>query len=136
MKDGRRARIIREPHFKVKCHRSRSNIALAQTTNDRYPVDSFDLLITNPLNAIFQGNTISEELEVIENARVKQVLYAHYQINNDDELIKACSSDWRFCIPEDIAIEGFIKNSFRSKPQAFMLGIQIALALFFVEFVG
>ena len=26
LSDGKRARLIKEPHFKVKCHRSRSNI--------------------------------------------------------------------------------------------------------------
>src|SRR5215210_7283132 len=40
---GARSRIMNEAHFKVKSHRSRSNIKLAGTSNDRYSVDSFDI---------------------------------------------------------------------------------------------
>ncbi|CAG0939508.1 hypothetical protein BROC_00681 [Candidatus Brocadiaceae bacterium] len=29
----------------------------------------------------------------------------------DQELIKACSTDWRYCIPEDIAEDGFIPRT-------------------------
>lgn len=109
--DGKRARLIKEPHFKVKCHRSRSNIKLAGSSNDRYSVECFDVIITNPLNAIYQGNTIGEELEVIYNENIKEILMEYYDVKNNTELIKACSADWRFCIPEDIAEAGFIPRT-------------------------
>jgi len=111
VRDGRRARIIREPHFKVKCHRSRSNIQLANTSNDRYSVDSFDIIITTVANAIFQGGTISEDLEVVHNAELKKMLFEFYAVNNDSDLINATENDWRFCIPEDIAENGFVPRT-------------------------
>ena len=73
-RDGTRSRIMNEPFFKVKCHRSRSSIRLAATTNDRYSVDIFDVILTNPINAIYEGNTIGEELEVIYNQDLRDVL--------------------------------------------------------------
>jgi hypothetical protein len=49
MRTGIKSREIKEPHFLVKCHRSRSNMKLA--TNDKYSVDSFDVVLTNTSNA-------------------------------------------------------------------------------------
>ena len=110
--DGRRSRVLKDiPHFKVKSHRSRSNIELAGTSNDRYSVDSFDVLITHPSNSIYEGNTVGENLEVVHDARVKSMLLAFYNVNTDQELINACENDWRFCIPADIAEDGFIPRT-------------------------
>lgn len=109
--DGRRSRVLNEPHFNVKCHRSRSNIKLAGTSNDRYSVDSFDIIVTNLSNAIFEGNTVSENLEVVHNSNLKAMLYEFYRVDNDASLIEACENDWRFAIPSDIAIEGFIPRT-------------------------
>lgn len=109
--DGKRAKKIREPHFKVKCHRSRSNIKLAKTSNDRYSIDSFDVIITNPLNSIFKGNTISEELELVDKNEFRQILYNHYSVLDDEALIKKCKNDWRFVIPISIAEDGFIPRT-------------------------
>ncbi|MCD4694645.1 MAG: hypothetical protein K8S16_00285 [Bacteroidales bacterium] len=109
--DGRRSRKIKVPHFKVKCHRSRSNISLVGTSNDRYSVDSFDMLITTPTNAIYQGKTVGEDLEVVHNDVFKQMLYEFYVVDNDLDLIKSTENDWRFCIPEDIAEEGFVPRT-------------------------
>jgi len=111
MRDGRRAKIIKEPHFRVKCHRSRSNIKLAGTSNDRYSVDAFDLILTNPLNSIYKGNTISEHLEIIDDECMISILNKYYRVDNNVALLQKCQSDWRFCIPEDIAIEGFIERT-------------------------
>jgi hypothetical protein len=108
---GARTRIISEAHFKVKSHRSRSNIKLAGTSNDRYSVDSFDVLLTNTSNAIFEGNTVGEHLEVIHDAEIKKLLYEFYEVDNDIELIAKCEIDWRFCIPKDIAKDGFIPRT-------------------------
>ena len=111
MTDGRRSRILNFPHFKVKCHRSRSNISLAGTSNDRYALDCFDVILTTTLNAVFKGNTIGETFEVVDTVGIKEILYQHYNVNNNEDLIKACSNDWRYCIPEDIAEEGFIPRT-------------------------
>ncbi|MEW6652303.1 MAG: hypothetical protein AB1394_02425 [Bacteroidota bacterium] len=70
--DGGRSRKLDVPHFMVKSHRSRSNIKLAGSSNDLYSVDSFDLLITNSSNAIFERNTVGEKLEVIHNEALKK----------------------------------------------------------------
>ncbi|HVU26953.1 MAG TPA: hypothetical protein VHG71_04365 [Verrucomicrobiae bacterium] len=110
MSDGERTKIIKgEPHFKVKCHRSRSNKSLE--TNDAYAADSFDVLITNPLNAIYVGATLGEDLEVIKSEKIRKILNEFYKVTTDEDLIKACSSDWRFCIPSDIAVDGFIPRT-------------------------
>ncbi|MCI0715784.1 MAG: hypothetical protein L0Y77_05620 [Chlorobi bacterium] len=109
--DGKHAQKIKEPHFKVKCHRSRSNIKLAGSTNDRYSIDSFDILITNPSNAIFEGKTVGEHLEIVHDPDIRQMLLEHYKAKNDLELINVCSNDWRFCIPKDIAEKGFIPRT-------------------------
>lgn len=108
---GRRAKILRVPHFKVKSHRSRSNIKLAGTSNDRYSVDCFDVLITNTSNSIFQNNTVSEHLEIKNDIHIKNMLYEFYEVQSDLDLIRKCESDWRFCIPTDIAVDGFIPRT-------------------------
>lgn len=109
--DGQRSRNLKVPHFLVKSHRSRSNIKLAGSSNDRYSVDSFDVLITNTSNAVFQGNTVGEHLEVIHDEKVKKVLYDFYKVNSDKNLITACENDWHYCIPKDIAVDGFIPRT-------------------------
>lgn len=109
--DGQRSRNLKVPHFLVKSHRSRSNIKLAGSSNDRYSVDSFDVLITNTSNAVFQGNTVGEHLEVIHDEKVKKVLYEFYKVSTDEDLKTACENDWRYCIPKDIAVDGFIPRT-------------------------
>ena len=69
------------------------------------------MIVTNPLNAIYQGNTIGEELETIDSENIKEILMEYYDVKSNTELIKACSTDWRFCIPEDIAKAGFIPRT-------------------------
>jgi hypothetical protein len=97
--------------FNVKSHRSRSNIKLAGTSNDRYSIDSFDVLVTNTSNAVYQGNTVGEGLEIIHDKDVKAMLYDFYHVSNDEDLRHACENDWRFVIPSDIGIDGFIPRT-------------------------
>lgn len=111
IKDGKRSRKFSVPYFLVKSHRSRSNIKLAGTSNDRYSLDSFDILITNTSNAIYQGNTLGEHLEVVYNENLKKLLYDFYSVSSDEDLIAACRNDWRYCIPRDIAEDGFIPRT-------------------------
>lgn len=109
--DGLRSRNLKVPHFLVKSHRSRSSIKLASSSNDRYSVDSFDVIITNTSNAIFEGNTVGEHLEVVHNENLKKLLYAFYSVSTDVDLIIACENDWRYCIPKDIAVDGYIPRT-------------------------
>ena len=108
---GKKAKIHKVPHFKVKCHRSRSNIKLAGTSNDQYAVDVFDVILTTPLNALFKKGTIGEELEIIQDDELLGVLYQHYGVSNDENLLTAVSNDWRFVITSKIAENGFIPRT-------------------------
>ena len=102
-KDGSRGKVMRGiPHFKVKCHKSRSNIEKADSTNDRYILGDFDLLVANPLNAIYEGATYTRNLQFIDS-RLVQILKDYYGVSTDRELEEACNNDWRFAFPEDIA---------------------------------
>ena len=111
IRDGKGRSKTKTAGFYVKCHRSRSNIKLAETTNDRYSVDSFDVLITNPANAIYEGGTIGDDLEIVHKTGLKEMLYAFYKVTTTDDLKLSCESDWRFIIPRDIAEEGFIPRT-------------------------
>jgi hypothetical protein len=110
MSDGERSRKLRHtPHFKVKCHRSRSNTSL--DSNDRYSQDSFDVLITNPQNAIYESGTVGENFEVMREPNLRAILNGIYGVESDVDLAKACYKDWRFCFPPEIAVSGFIPRT-------------------------
>lgn len=111
MSTGIRARICPEPHFKVKCHRSRSNIKLAGTSNDRYAADQFDVILTNPSNALFQGRTIGDELELLHDGDTLHMAMSHYACSAEEGLIKKAGRDWRFVFPKDIAQGGFVPRT-------------------------
>ncbi len=104
-------KVFDVPTFQVKSHRSRSTIKLAATTNDRYAANSFDILITNPLNAIYQKGTIGPDLELIRKEPTRAILREHYGAAANDDLIPLCASDWRFCDPQDIAEDGFVPRT-------------------------
>jgi hypothetical protein len=110
MTDGVRCRELKDiPHFKVKCHRSRSNKKLV--SNDRYSADSFDVLLTNPQNAIYKGGTVGEDFEITDEPELRTLLNDFYNVRSDADLAKACYKDWRFCFPADIAVHGFIPRT-------------------------
>lgn len=111
MASGVRTRIHKVPHYKIKCHRSRSNIKLSGASNDRYAVDVFDVIIANPENAIIQGGTVGPEFEIIQDEKLLDILYDHYGVSDEESLFDAVRSDWRFVIPSDIAIDGFIPRT-------------------------
>ena len=101
---GKRAKVLRDiPHFKVKCHRSRSNMSKAETTNDRYVLGDFDLVMANTLNALYEGNTLTGELQLIDKEEEIAFLKSYYNVTTDRELECAANEDWRFAFPEDIA---------------------------------
>ena len=107
-KDGIRTKVLHQPHFKVKCHRSRSN--MSKTTNDRYLVGEFDLLMTNTSNALYQDRT-DDYLELLDNERMIEILYNYYHVHTDRDLIDCCNNDWRFAIPSEIAKNGVIPRT-------------------------
>lgn len=95
---------VREPHFKVKCHKSRSNIARSATTNDRYMAGEFDLLICNISNAMFRGRILRPELALLDDPEAVNWLKRFYGVSADAELIRCAYDDWRFCFPSAIAL--------------------------------
>jgi hypothetical protein len=111
MRSGIRARICCVPHFRVKCHRSRSNVKLAQTTNDRYSADTFDVILTDVSNALFQGRTVSAQLELLHDREILLLVAKHYSVSEDEDILKAAYRDWRFVLPSAIARDGFIPRT-------------------------
>lgn len=106
-----RARI-KEPFCTVKCHRSRSDLSKASTTNDRYLVGDFDFVITNLSNAVIAGATYSENFELIPDTRTVGRLCEHYGCDATYEaLFEATYEDWRFAKAEDIAVDGVIPRT-------------------------
>jgi len=106
---GTRSRTHKVPHFKVKCHRSRSNKKLE--TNDRYAETAFDVLVSNPTNALYAGATIGEELELIDDAALIEALMQYYNAAGTSTLVEAAAADWRFVLPPRIAVDGFIPRT-------------------------
>ena len=94
-----------QPFFTVKCHKSRSNLKLQSTTNDRYLVGEFDLLLCNVSNAIFVGKSLDAGLHLISDKAALDWLRSFYDVSTDDELIRAAYDDWRLCLPVSIADE-------------------------------
>lgn len=110
---GERAKGVNKgkAHFRVKSHRSRSNISKQGAGNDRYLATDFDVVISNPENSIYQGNTASESLELIHDKEAVAFLLNHYGVSLPNELPHAAYADWRFVFPRDIAEDGFIPRT-------------------------
>ncbi|MBM4275586.1 MAG: hypothetical protein FJ128_02500 [Deltaproteobacteria bacterium] len=111
MKSGKRSKKCKIPHFNVKCHRSRSSLKLSGTTNDRYAIDVFDIVITNPMNSIIKGKTIGPDLELIQDEEIFKILSNYYKVHDRDDLLKRIANDWRFVIPAEISEKGFIPRT-------------------------
>lgn len=109
---GKRTKKLKNiPHFNVKSHRSRSNISKRKKGNDRYLASDFDVILSNPENAIYQGNTASEGFELLHDEEAVKFLMKFYKVNTPDKLPHAAYSDWRFVLPPDIAEGGFIPRT-------------------------
>ncbi|MCY3859274.1 MAG: hypothetical protein OXG25_10265 [Gammaproteobacteria bacterium] len=91
------------PHFRVKCHKSRSH--LTKATNDRYEVGDFDVLLCNVSNAVFRGRAMERGLPFIEDSEGIEWLRNHYGVQDDDALRRATYDDWRVCLPVTIALD-------------------------------
>ena len=106
MRTGKRARINKVPHFRVKCHRSRSNNE--NPNNDQYLATDFDVIITIPLNALYAPKTVGEDFELVSEEGLLEILYAYYNVSDRETLLDAASQDWRFALPSHIAQDGLI----------------------------
>ena len=91
------------PYFTVKCHKSRSNLGLQSTTNDRYLVGEFDLLLCNVSNALFRGKSLQSGLPLIEDPAAIEWLKGFYGVDTESELLRSAYDDWRLCLPVTIA---------------------------------
>lgn len=93
------------PHLTIKCHKSRSSLDKAETTNDRYLLGDFDLVMSNTSNAIIlSGSKTLEDFEIINDEKALDILFDYYKVNNKQDLIDKCYDDWRFADPEDIVL--------------------------------
>lgn len=96
----------------IKCHKSRSDLSKASTTNDRYLVGDFDIVISNMSNAVIAGATYSEKFELIDDKDTINKLAEYYHCAADYDSIFDCSfNDWRFAFSKDIAVDGVIPRT-------------------------
>ena len=101
-----RSRRRATPYFNVKCHKSRSHLRLQNTTNDRYLVGEFDLLLfCNVSNALFRSRALQPGLPLISDPEALEWLKTFYGADTDEELVRAAYDDWRLCLPVTIADE-------------------------------
>ena len=84
---------------------------MAGTTNDRYSVNSFDVIVCNVSNALFQGRTFGAKLELLHDRDMLHIVAAHYGVSTDQEIIEHAYGDWRFVFPRNIAEGGFIPRT-------------------------
>lgn len=102
-------KIRPNPHFAVKCHRSRSHIT--RKRNDRYLATDFDLLLCNVSNAVFRNKAMEPGLPLIENQQSIEWLKQFYGAGTDAQIRRNTYDDWRFCLPSDIAENGIIPRT-------------------------
>ena len=111
MRSGERTRIHKVPHCRIKSHRSRSNIRLAGSSNDRYSVDTFDVIVANLSNALVQPKTVGDSLELLRDRKTVLILKAFYGVKSEDDLFAAAGDDWRFVFPKEIGEKGFVPRT-------------------------
>jgi hypothetical protein len=102
------SRNEREPHFQVKCHRSRSY--MGKPTNDRYLVGDFDVVVTNPSNAFILEGT-EEDFAVTHDKEKLEALAKLYGSMDPDDILTKSYADWFFAVPEDIAVRGVVPRT-------------------------
>lgn len=93
------------PCFQVKCHKSRSHLKRQNTTNDRYLVGEFDILLCNVSNALFKGKAMTSGLPLLDDSEAIDWLKKFYKVSTDEELVRDAYLDWRICLPASIADE-------------------------------
>lgn len=103
---------IKDPFCTIKCHKSRSDLKKADTTNDRYLLGDFHVVISNLSNAVIAGATYSEYFELVEDERAVETLARYYKCAPVfQEIFDAAYNDWRFAMAEDIAENGVIPRT-------------------------
>ena len=103
---GRREQRIGIPYFAVKCHKSRSNTKKLSTTNDRYLLGEFDIVMSNTSNALYEGGSVDETLKIIDKPELINQLKEYYHATSNKDLERLSYNDWRFAIPEEISDDG------------------------------
>jgi len=93
------------PHYKVKCHKSRSYIG--RETNDRYLVGDFDIVVSSPSNSLIKGG---KEYDVTDKTDVIQYLKNHYEVDGQENIFKSSNEDWRCALSTGIANEEGVIN--------------------------
>ncbi len=102
---GTQRHKIKEPHFRVKIHKSRSNISRVDTTNDRYLLGEFDLVVCNLSNALFARATLEDNLVLIEDDESVKYLKKQFNVTSNEELIQNSYDKWYCCFPHTIVSE-------------------------------
>lgn len=111
-KYSNRAKYSHEPFCSIKCHKSRSDLSKANTTNDRYLLGDFDIVISNMSNAVIAGATYTDSFELIGDDRTIQRLATYYKCKAEyQQIFDAAYNDWRFAMAEDIADNGVIPRT-------------------------
>lgn len=108
-KDANRSKkdtAIPIPYFNVKCHKSRSNTKKLDTTNDRYLLGEFDIVMSNTSNALYEGGSVDAILTIIDKPKLINYLKDYYHTTSDKGLVEACFNDWRFAVPNTISADG------------------------------
>lgn len=112
MKYGTSRSKIKDPHCTIKCHKSRSDLSKAETTNDRYLVGDFDIIISNLSNAVIAGATYSENFELISDPNMIGKLASYYHCAPEyQDIFDNSFDDWRFAFATDIAENGVIPRT-------------------------
>jgi len=93
-----RGQICKEPHFRVKCHKSRSNNQRT-FTNDRYFVDEFDIIFSTPANSFIESGVF----QLIQKPQVLEILENTYGYSEWDNVMQPMSSDLRLALTTSIA---------------------------------
>lgn len=88
---------IKEPHFKVKSHRSRSNFN--NLANDRYLSSDFDIIISNPSNSLLESG---EDFNMVSDVLSKTFLEDFYNVMGPIEIFKSSCEDIIFVKADDI----------------------------------
>lgn len=100
---NRSKKFKNETYCTIKCHKSRSDLKKADTTNDRYLVGDFDIVISNLSNAVIAGATYTKDFELIPDKGTVAKLAQFYKCEPTyKELFEAAYNDWRFAFQEDI----------------------------------
>lgn len=88
---------IKTPHFRVKCHRSRSNFN--NVLNDRYLVSDFDIIVSNPSNSLILSG---EDFEMISDNSSISFLGKHYGVSSPEKIFECACSNIIFTRPQYI----------------------------------